>query len=231
MTTLFPDTPKSALLAFILLAVPAASQAKAPVPDKSWPKVECASFAKLNSEIQYCSENTKAVAYAEECAKKLTDAWEQAASDLKALQKSSGSQQAGFQSSSSKYRNTIDRMAYLTGQLVRSADLIASYPNAMVDNSAAKSQSDSFPCYQQAFQKIQKVVSDLDRRSHEGVQALVATSALEENVIARSEDIESDSLVKSVSSDPKTEGRTPASKRHKRDASDITGTQKKKSRL
>lgn len=220
--------------ALLFAALSEESHGRSPKPDPSWPKLQCAPLEQLQQEIQYCNDNRKAVAHAEECMKKLADAWSEASLELKQLQASDLSgQRADFNRSGSKYRNTIDRMAYLTGRLMRSADLISRYPDVMVDNPARQSREDSFPCYQQNFAKIQKIVIDLDQRSKEGVQALVAASALEESVIARSGKIESDTLVKPVNAGA-AEERMPASLGAKKPAdrpSDITGTEKKKEKL
>lgn len=221
------------LLASLALAAPNNSYGGAPVPDKAWPKVECVSLEQLNNEIRWCTDNTRAVAYAEDCSKRMAEAWDEASRELKQLQAGGGSQSADFLRTGAKYRATIDRMAYLTGQVVRNADLIARYPEVMADYPGRTSAEDSLPCYQNAFAKIQKIVTQLDTKGREGVQALVVTSELEERVASRTGGLDSSSLVKPVSTaagDSAPE-RLPASSKHSNGASDITGTEKKKDKL
>lgn len=227
-------TPLRALALAPILLIANNSYGRMPVPDKSWPRVECVSLEQLNSEIRWCTDNAKAVAYAEDCAKQLSQAWDAAARDLKKLSGEGGSQSADLGRSGSKYQSTIDRMAYLTGQLMRSADLIAKYPEVMADQPGRTDVGNSAPCYQNAFKMIQGVVSDLDKRSREGVGALMATSELHSNVVARKADIESNTLMKKVAGGKGAAGapaRVPASVRQKNGASDITGTEKKKNKL
>lgn len=205
----------------------------APVPDKAWPKVTCASLEQLNNEIRWCSDNAKAVAHAEDCAKRMTEAWDQASRELKRLQEGGGSQSADFQRTGAKYQATIDRMAYLTGQVVRNADLIARYPEVMADYPGRTGAADSLPCYQSAFAKIQKIVTQLDAKGREGVQALVVTSDLEERVAARANGLDSTSMLQPVAAGhaATTRERLPASVKQPAGASDITGTDKKKDKL
>lgn len=219
-------------LALALPAFPNISYGDAPRPDKSWPKVECVPLEMLNSEIRWCTDNAKAVAYAEECTKKMAEAWDSASKELRQLQGGGGSQSADFKRSGAKYQATIDKMAFLTGQLMRNANLLARYPEVMADYPGRTGAADSLPCYQNAFRKIQQLVLDLDKRSREGVDALVATSDLLDNVASRTAAIESDSLVKKVAEKhaPAAE-RLPASVKQKNGTSDITGTEKKKEKL
>lgn len=229
-------TPRTAArtagIALSLLLLANSSYGDSPRPDKSWPHVECTPLEQVNAEIRWCSDNVKAVAHAEACAKKMADAWDSASRELRRIQAGGGGQSADFRRTGTKYQGTIDRMAYLTGQLMKNSNLLARYPEVMADKPGRTDVSESLPCYQDAFRRIQQIVLDMDRRSREGVDALVATSELLDDVVARTAALESETMVKKAASrSPKSPSRAPASLKQKNGNSDITGTNKRKEKL
>ena len=108
------------------------------------------------------------------------------------------------------------------------ANLIARYPEALADKPQRIDLTDSLPCYQDAFAKIQRVVNDLDKRSREGVAALRAASELQRSSDSRSTKLASgpDTINRDVRSTSSAQ-RIPAFVKKENRQSDITGTDQK----
>lgn len=106
-----------------------------------------------------------AAAAAADCSKLVISSWKAVASSLQASLRgngNSGRQDQSFADAQKDYQHSIRVLEEQIKSLQKYTGLIADYPNVMIDFPDAKNAEDSAECFNENFDKIQKIVGHMD---------------------------------------------------------------------
>jgi len=124
----------------------------------------CPSLDELDAQILNCGDGYFAAEMARECADKVIASWQLAADQLKSTLEVSGSDQ---KVSAMEAKNDYDKtMRLLKAQILHMQEgtsLVASYPDVMVDFPDSNGEEESLSCFNEPFEEVQKIVTNLDQ--------------------------------------------------------------------
>ena len=141
---------------------------------------------------------------------------------------------AGQTSGMNDARNRLaTTLTALSGQIVamqKSAALIADYPKVMIDFPDGKDDETSAGCFSPAFNKIQDIVSEIDREIVNAKRARAQAKAFLATLGSSSADMTAVTRAKALSGPgPASAAKLPAGPKGKNwNGSDISGTKPKK---
>jgi hypothetical protein len=180
----------------------------------------CPSLEELDDQIINCDDGYFVSEKARECADKVLASWRLAADELKKKLESSGrTQNVSTVEAAKDYDKAMATLKVQILALQESTELVASYPDVMVDFPDAESDEDSLSCFSEPFQQVQETVTELD---HEIIRAKkVYTEAKKMREVAKGRSQKLDAAVFA-----ELGARAPAghkSGKSTRSASDVTG--------
>lgn len=181
------------------------------------------------NEIHNCGQNKVAAGYAEKCANASLSAVKAAggalAAHMEAAKKSlEAGQAAGMNDARKRLQTTVAALGMQIVAMQKSAALIADYPKVMIDYPDGKDDETSAGCFSPVFNKIQDIVSGLDREIVKAKEARQQAKAFLATLGTKSSDLSG--FTKPAASGA---GHQPASapkgpKGKNWNASDISGT-------
>ncbi len=128
--------------------------------------IDCPHVQEVADEVINCGANKFAAMEAQLCSDQVIDSWNTAAENLKPLLlRDAGNKQDTSQTNTrADYDKALAALDAEIALMQRYTDLIAAYPSAGIDFPEGESDETSAPCFNDAFHKIQDIVTNLDKQ-------------------------------------------------------------------
>lgn len=186
----------------------------------------CPSVPELETQMMSCGDNYYAAEKAEECADTIKESWKAAAAKLQKILATQGRHQSDSEAvAAADYKKAMAATKAQIEQMQAGTALVAAYPEVMINFPDAADEEASLSCFNEAFDRVQKAVSDLDdeiiaaKKVYEEAERLKVSSSSHETKL-------NSSLVKGVQAGKRkvaSQQKLGApGKRPKQRASDIT---------
>lgn len=186
----------------------------------------CPSQAEVSGKITFCSHNGLAVETAKTCASRIHAEWVKASQEIQKnlaeLKKASKDQQQNqLATSRASYANTVKKLNDQISSMQRDTALVASYAQSMMDFPDSDEDEPPATCFTENFDKLQKIVGDLDKEIVQAKAVYKETLALQKT--ANTGTVDMSSIQASPASPQKKGKESLPNKTPKNRDSDVSG--------
>lgn len=189
--------------------------------------VACPDKSFIRPFIMMCGHNKYVAMQARICGDAVVESWQAASQRLIPMLQSRGkisNQNISEEDARRNYQDTVNGLIAQIQVMQRYTAVIADYPKVMIDLGNSTGDSTSLSCFNEAFHKVQEIVSYLDDEIIRAKKLRKSTMSLRDLADSRHKTMEN-SLGSKIVSKPmggKNKGRVPAGK-SPRSSSTITG--------